>query len=155
MPKVYNKEEKDLINLISEKKLYDQFMPAIKQLVQAGGSAEAVLAKSEPLAAATLVSLLKTADASTRRAAANDILNRVSGKPIERSMTVFADINRMAESELDKQISALFSTLNPNQLMASKKALPSKRQKRRSHKPPQIIIDAEVVTTKTEPEANG
>lgn len=130
-----------MLNLISEKRLYDQFMPAIKKLVQSGGSAEAVLAKSEPLAAATLVSLLKSGDASTKRQAANDILNRVSGRPIERSMTVFADINRMTESELDKQINALFSTLNPNQLNAPKKAL----QKRRSHKPANILTDSSAV----------
>jgi hypothetical protein len=132
-----NDTEDSVIAALQEKALFDQIMPAIREAVQSGGGADAILKRSEPLAAVKLVQHSQSDDPHVSLKASTEILNRVSGKPVERSVNVFADISKMNEKDVDAQIMMLLEKTGATPLIEAvvdspKKALPTKvKQKRK------------------------
>ena len=150
-----NKTESQLIQALHEKEIFDQLMPALRKIVKSGGGADAVLKRSEPLAAATLATLLLSEKDEVRRQAAKDIMERVSGKAVERSMNVYADVGRLDDKSLDSQIMRLMSQSGADKFLEQAlevKKLP-KKQKRKPRKAQIIegdVIDVTPVETKTD-----
>lgn len=141
-----NKTEDQLIKAIQQKQLFDTFYPKIQKLMRDGGTAESVLKKSESLAAVTLVELLQSDKDEVRRAVAKDILERVGGKAVERSVNV--NIGHLADKDIDAQIKRLIAeTGGPLQLEAHDAKAQKKYDKKQSRKPRanRIPIEAELI----------
>lgn len=135
-------------NVEREMEIFETVWPAIKAAIKAGGGADAVLKKSETVAAVKLIQHANSEDASTSLKASIEILNRVSGKPVERSINVYGDIAKMNESDVDNQIMMLLQKTGATKLIhqtldvtpPKKKTL---KQKRKAQKL-ETTIDAEV-----------
>lgn len=110
--------ENDLIALMDDKALFDQIIPTIRKMAAAGGGADSILKRAEPVAASTLVSLLQSDKDETRRQAAKDIMDRASGKPVERNVHLFGDVSKMHDQDLDTQIKQLVSQTGAETLLA-------------------------------------
>lgn len=102
-----NDTEDKLIASLDDQKLYELFMPAIKQVIKSGGGADAILKNSEALAATKMASAVFSEKAEVSLKAAIEILNRVQGKPVERHLNIYADVARMSEEQLDQEIMQL------------------------------------------------
>lgn len=131
-----------MVRSLDKLRIYDELMPKLMKIVEAGGSAEAALKKSESLAAATMIDLMRPDyKPEVRLNAANKILERVSGKAVERSVSVYGDLNQMAEQDLDSQIKMLMGKLGVSEPKAIE--APKVKQKRKPRK--NEIIEATVV----------
>lgn len=141
------REEKEMIKAIHEKRLFDQIMPAVRAAVKAGGGADAVLKKSETLAALALIEGTQSEKDEVRLKAATEILNRTIGRPVERSINIYGDLTRMNEKDVDSQIMLLLENTGASKLLkdAGVTAPKSKRskQKRKPRQTTEQTIDAE------------
>lgn len=99
--------ENALIEHIDDQKLAALFLPAIKEVIRAGGGADAILKKSEALAATKLSTSVLSDKPDVALRASIEILNRIQGKPVERHLNIYADVAQMSESQLDQEIIAL------------------------------------------------
>ena len=99
--------EDSLIEAMDDQKLAALFLPAIKEVIRAGGGADAILKKSEALAATKLSTSVLSAKPDVALRASIEILNRIQGKPVERHLNIYADVAQMSESQLDQEIVAL------------------------------------------------
>ncbi len=102
-----NPFEDSLIDQLDDKRLADLYLPLIKQVLKAGGGADAILKKSEALAALKLSTSAMSEKPDIALKAAIEILNRVQGKPVERHLNIYADVAAMSEQQLDREIYAL------------------------------------------------
>lgn len=125
--------EDAILHAIEEKALFDEFYPVIREIIKAGGGADNILKKSEPYAAVTMASLLKSDKAEVRMAAAKNILERVSGKAVERSVNLNFDPTRLSSKDLDSQIKKLMKELGPKTFtenVLEVRALPPKQKRK-------------------------
>lgn len=99
-----NSEERKIIRTLDNLRLYDELMPAIRACAIAQGGAEQILKKSEVLAALQLVESLDSDKDDVKLKASVEILNRVSGKPVERTLNIYGDISKLNERDIDSQI---------------------------------------------------
>lgn len=130
-------EEKRMIRTLDNLKLYDELMPAIKAVVAAGGGADQILRKSEALAALQLVGALDSEKDDVRLKASVEILNRSLGKPVERSVSIYGDISKMNERDIDNQIMKALERSGAHQLIeaaVTERALPKVKQSRKPRK---------------------
>lgn len=142
MPKNRNRQEDQLVKAIQQKRRFDELMPKIEKLLQAGGTAEAVLKKSESLAAVTLVELLNSDKDEVRAKVAKDIMERVSGKAVERSVSV--NIGHLAEQDIDAQIERLINEVKGkgnDEFAVLTQANQRRKQKRKPRKQADLLID--------------
>lgn len=102
-----NPEEAKMARSLDNLAVYEQLMPVIRQLAKTGGGAEAILKQSEILAALKMVELMSSEKPDVALRASVETLNRASGKPVERSISVYGDLNKMNERDLDSQIKKL------------------------------------------------
>ena len=133
-PFQYNHAEHRMVKLLDEKALFDELMPAIRAVVKAGGGADAILRKREPLADVNLIKATTSYDEQVALKANIEILNRTQGRPVERSVNLYGDINRMNERDVDAQIMRLLETTGARPLVEAAvevKAAPKKRQRRK------------------------
>jgi hypothetical protein len=138
-----------------EMELFQELMPAIRQILKSGGGADQVLKKSEPLAAVNLVKHAHSEDAGVALKASIEILNRVSGKPVERSMNIYADISKTNEADLDNQILRILEQSGAKRLVEdtldiSLTKKKKKAQKRKPRKADFLDVEATVVTPNTD-----
>lgn len=157
-----NKNEDDLIASIGRKRaaerkldleyeLFQQLLPAIRSVFKSGGGADQMLKKSEPLAAMRLIKSAMDEDAGVALKASTEILNRVSGRPVERTMTLFADVGRINEKDLDNQILRLLKQTGQDgahQLMGAvlDQPIPVAPKKKRRPRTPKIIEEVKETT---------
>lgn len=128
-----SKYESDLVKAIDEKKLFDAIMPAIKAVVRSGGGADAILRKSEPLAAVKLIEKANSDDDGISLKASIEILNRTQGRPVERSVNLYGDISRMNEADVDNQIRRLLDSTGAKDLIETTlSVMPPKKTKRKA-----------------------
>lgn len=163
-----NRTEDDVINSIAKKRaaemkldvefeIFQQLLPAIRAVVRSGGGADQMLKKSEPLAAMKLIKSTMDEDPSVALKASTEILNRVSGRPVERTMTLFADVGRLNERDLDSQILRLMKQTGADgahQLMGAVldhpiAAIPKKKRRPRT---PKIVEEAKAELVDARPE---
>jgi hypothetical protein len=133
----FNREEASLVKAIDEKLIFDELMPAIRAVVKSGGGADAILRKSEPLAAVNLIKHASSEDEQVALKASIEILNRTQGRPVERSVNLYGDINRMNERDVDAQIMRLLETTGARPLVEAAvevKAAPKRKQRRKPRK---------------------
>lgn len=161
-----NHNENDLIDAINRKRatekkleaeydLFKQLLPALRAVAQSGGGADQMLKKSEPLAAMRIIETAARGDPANALKAATEILNRVSGRPVERTMTLFADVGRLNEKDLDGQIARLLKQHGSDGahqylgvvLDEPIKALPKKKRK---PKTPKILEQAKEANDRSE-----
>lgn len=131
-------QENDLLKAIEKKKFFDEFYPKIKAIVKAGGGADNVLKSSEPFAAATIANLLNDEKSEVRLNAAKLIMDRVSGKAVERSMHIGLDVGKLRSEDLDAQIRRLMNQLGPKKFaenILDIKALPKPEGMKQKRKP--------------------
>lgn len=100
-------EENALIDELDDKRLAEIFLPAIKEIIKAGGGAEQILKHSEALAACRLTTTAAKGSQDAALKAAIAILDRTQGRPVERRLNVFADVASMSDEQLDREILAL------------------------------------------------
>lgn len=114
LPQNSAEEETALLTALDDMRVAGQFIPGIKEALEGGGAADLLLKKAEPIAALRLLKALLTDKADVSVKAAIEVLNRVSGKPVERRLNVYADIQDMSEDQLDREI----------QLLAARQGMP-------------------------------
>lgn len=133
-----SKYESDLHKAMDEKALWDSLKPAITTIIKHGtGSAQALLKKSEAIAAVTLLTSLASKKDDIRLKAAIELLNRSLGKPVERRIDVYADLNSLNENELDTQIKTLMRQVGENKTFDAVLNQVPKLAKNRYRKGPQ------------------
>lgn len=96
--------ENSYASAIQKKQLFDELMPMIHAVARAGGGAEKILKQSEAAAAANLVYSMGSDKADVSLKASVEILNRTTGKPVERSFNIYGDLSKLNEKDLDNQI---------------------------------------------------
>lgn len=102
----------------AEQALFRALLPSLRRIVRAGGTADSVLKESEPYAALQLTELaLRSEKDDVRLRAANAILDRTLGRPVERSMNVYADISKMRDEDLDRQLVQLIKQTGAEQVL--------------------------------------
>lgn len=104
--------ENALIDSLDDKRLADLFLPAIKAVLKAGGGADAILKRSEVMAALRLSLAAMNPSTEIAMKASTEILNRVQGKPVERRFSVYADVADLSEDQLDREIYAIAKRMN-------------------------------------------
>ncbi len=129
-----NPFEDALIDKLDDKRLADLYLPLIKQVLKAGGGADAILKKSEAMAAVQLSLSTMSDKPDIRLKAAIEILNRVQGKPVERHLNIYADVAAMSEAQLDREIYALAKRAGVQEVIdvisaETPKALPPKKKR--------------------------
>lgn len=130
--------EAQLVNELDDRKLADLFLPAIKEILKAGGGADAILARSESLAAVKLVTSILTSNSDTALRAATEVLNRRLGKPVEKRLTIYGDVADMNEDQLDREIISLAKRAGVNEVVEMLVAPPAEKRKRPSQKERQL-----------------
>lgn len=132
--RTFNDIETTAVRNLDNLALYDEIMPAIRAAARAGGGADALLKQSEILAVLKIIELTGSQKPDVALRAATEILNRAIGKPVERSISVYGDINKMNERDLDSQIARLIKRTGADHLVATalKPALgdPKERKKK-------------------------
>lgn len=114
----YNREEDKLIRSIDDFTLAKDILPLVKKVVQAGGGASAILKESEAAAAMQIVGEAMLAEkAEVRLKAAIEILNRTQGKPVERSVSLYADIANKEERDIDAEIRRILAETGGQEIM--------------------------------------
>jgi hypothetical protein len=123
-------QEKELVEALDDMRVAGQFIPGIREALESGGAAELLLKKAEPIAALRLLKAMLTDKAEVSVKAAIEVLNRVSGKAVERRLNVYADIQDMNESQLDREIAMLAAKqgIKVLDVPAEVKKLPAKRK---------------------------
>jgi hypothetical protein len=142
-----NKEERELINAIHKKRklepkieaefqLFQRMLPAIREAINANGGADAILKKSESIAAMTLIEATQSEKDEVRLKAASEILNRTIGRPVERSVNIYGDISKMNERDIDNQIMQLIDRTGAKNLIETTLGVKVRKKKRlQSRKP--------------------
>lgn len=133
-----NNDEDSRIALMDDKRMFDMIMPAIREVVKSGGGADAILKKSEPLAAMKLIEATNSDKDEVRLKAATEILNRTLGRPVERSLNLHADVGRLSDKDLDSQIARLMSQSGAREAIidATLSVEPTPTKKRKTPKAP-------------------
>lgn len=111
------KEEDKLVSALDEASFYEQIQPYIKAAMQAGGSAETILRKSQALAALRLVQLLNSEKDDVRLKAAEKLLDRSLGRPVERKVSIYADLETLSPSEIDRRLKSLLKKHEPAEIL--------------------------------------
>lgn len=136
-----NYEERKMIRTLDNIRLYDELMPAIRAAAIAQGGAERMLKMSEVLASLKLIESLDSKKDEVSLKASIEILNRTTGKPVERTLNIYGDISKLNERDLDAQILRAIDKSGATQLIdaaASSKAI-KVRKPRRPRKNPLLV----------------
>lgn len=84
----------------------DEILPALREMLNAGASAEQIYEKFAPLAAARAVTVLvKEADSTKALSAAKEVLDRTRGKATERK-EVKHELAALPDDQLDALLAA-------------------------------------------------
>jgi hypothetical protein len=167
-----NKEERDLINALHQKRrvetkaereyaLFEQMLPALRQIVKAGGTADQLLKKSGPMAAYKLVQLLSSEKEEVVLKASEKIISYDLGKPVERSLNIYGDLSKMNEADVDNQIMLLLEKTGARKMLDTTLKVSASRtrnqlkQKRKPRQSDPLIIDADATVTRSEVQAEG
>lgn len=145
-----NHQEAKTIRTLDNLKLYDQLMPVIRACAVAQGGADQILKKAEAIAALQLVESLGSEKDDVKLKASVEILNRTSGKPVERTLNIYGDISKMNERDIDNQILKAIEKSGSHQLIEAA-ILPANKIKQ-SRKPRKSKL---LVEDSTVPEGNA
>lgn len=132
-----SKQERDMVRTLDNLRLYDQLMPAIRAAFVSGGGSDQILKKAESIAAMGLVESLIAEKEDIRLKAQIEVLNRTSGKPVERTLNIYGDISKLNERDLDNQILKAIETSGAQPLIEAvmtERKLPAPKVKQ-SRKP--------------------
>ncbi len=105
--KKYNKgrrQQDKSIAMVDKLRLLDEYLPAVQEYVNKGGTVESFLRHSVPVAYARLAALVMGDDSALAFKASVEILNRALGKPVEKKQVLYADINDVPEKQIDAEI---------------------------------------------------
>lgn len=144
-----NRTEHKLIRTLDELRLYDELIPSIRAAAIAGGGAEQILKRSEAMAALQLVESLSSEKDDVKLKASIEILNRTTGKPVERTLNIYGDISKLNERDVDNQILRAIEKSGAHALIeaaTASKLLPKIKQSRKPRK------SEPLVTVETTPE---
>lgn len=141
-----NTTEHKFIRTLDELRLYDELIPSIRAAALAGGGAEQILKRSEAIAALQLVESLSSEKDDVKLKASIEILNRTTGKPVERTLNIYGDISKMNERDVDNQILRAIEKSGAHALIeaaTASKLLPKVKQSRKPRKSePLVTIEA-------------
>lgn len=108
-----NKNENNLINGLDEKALWETLGPIFKGIIKHGtGNADDLIKKSQAVAALTMIKSLMSDKDDVKLRAATELLNRSLGKPVERKIDIYANLNEVSEAEIDTRLKTLFAETN-------------------------------------------
>lgn len=135
-----------LIEELDNKRLYDFFMPAIKAVIASGGGADAIMKKSEVMAAIRLAEIAAAGSEANALHASKEILNRSLGKPVERHLSIHAEIAGLTEEQLDQQILLLAKKAGAEevvQMIARPKASTKRTRRGKAHQSIHVSDDSQ------------
>lgn len=111
------------VEMIDDKRilgeLIEEMLPVFRKMKHLD-SIDDMMNASSKFAAMVLYKTMMFGDTKEARAAANDILNRSQGKPIERQMSVSMNMNTLSMTEVDneiKRVLAKFNTGRPKEIV--------------------------------------
>lgn len=103
----HDSNEDEMIEALDEKmELLDilkDIAPVLKRIRRID-DVDAILESGAPIAAKLLMRLMIAGDGKVQLSAIQEVLNRHLGKPIERQMNLNADVGKLQENEVDRQI---------------------------------------------------
>lgn len=114
-----SRTEDDMIKALDEQSLWDELKPVIKAAMAIGGGADEILRKSQAMAAKKMVEALFADKPETSLRAAEKILDRALGRPVERKLDIYANITDLNERELDSQIMKLMKEIGTTKVLDS------------------------------------
>lgn len=127
------KREKTLLENLDRYELYTELEPLLKSALKYG-SVDQLIQKSKSIAMVELLKIMATAEKEdVKLKAVESVLNRSMGKPVERKVSLYGDLETMNEKDIDRQIKQLMSELGPSAVIdviadqAASKQLPTKR----------------------------
>lgn len=146
-----NKQEAVTIRNMDNLRLYDELMPAIRQVAIHGGGAEQILKRSEVLAVMKIAELMGSLKEEVALKAAIEVANRSLGKPVERTINMYGNLSQMNETDIDNQIKRLIKKTGTDQLveMAAAPEQPPMKVKQRRKPRKQLMESTLVEPTKT------
>lgn len=139
-----NKNEDSMLAAIDDKMLADLFLPGIRAIVKAGGGAEAIMKKSEAMAALGIVGAAMNAEKEDVRLKAQiEILNRTQGKPVERRLNLYGDIADMTPEQIENDIINIVNRAGPTEInkLLTQGASSIQTKKAKPRKP--VVVDLE------------
>ena len=92
------------VAMIQKMKIIDELMPAIELVVSKQISLEDFNSEVAPLAAMRMASLILSEDEGIAFKAAQEIMNRAVGKPMERKQVLNADVKDLNQNQIDNEI---------------------------------------------------
>lgn len=105
-----NKNENNLIGQLDDKALWEQLAPVLKGIIRHGtGNADELIKKSQAAAAMTMIQSLLSDKDDVKLRAATELLNRSLGKPVERKIDIYANLNDVTDQELDTRLKTLLA----------------------------------------------
>ncbi len=109
--------EDDMTTALDQKAVFDELWPMIKLAAKHGGGIDQILRKSSGIAAAKMIEALYSSRDDIKLKAAEKILDRAYGRPVERKVSLTGDIMEMSEKELDRQLKLLAKETGSEQLI--------------------------------------
>lgn len=129
--KTGNTTEDATLSMLDQKAIFNEIMPLVEMAAKHGGGIDQILRKSAGVAAATLIKSMYSQRPDIALKAAERILDRTQGRPVERKISLTGDIMEMNERELDRQLRLLAKETGAEHLLDAVigKALSSKTLK--------------------------
>lgn len=90
--------------MVQKMKLIDQLMPALDLVVKKQISLEEFNSEVAPLAALRMASLILSEDEGIAFKAAQEVMNREVGKPMERKQVLSANVEGLNQNQIDNEI---------------------------------------------------
>lgn len=147
-----NRDEANMLRTMDNLRLYDTLMPAIRAAAIAGGGADQILKRSESLAALQLIESLDSEKDDVKLKASVEILNRTSGKPVERTLNIYGDISKMNERDIDAQILRAIEKTGAHQLIEAAVSERPFAKIKQTRKPRKAILKEPVLVEPADPQ---
>lgn len=113
---VREREEEEIDERAEFMRVMVEFLPVLRRF-RGMRDADEIMRMSAPMAAQSLVWCMLFGDVKSKESAAKEILNRAHGKPVERQLSVNADINGMSEGEIDNDLVRIFEKVGVEKLI--------------------------------------
>lgn len=111
------RNQRTLVESIDRYQLYSELEPLILSALKYG-SIDQLISKSKSIATVELLKIMATADKDeTKLKAVQEILNRSLGKPVERKVSLYGDLESMNEADIDRQIKTLMKEVGPSDVV--------------------------------------
>lgn len=106
-PENHSQEEDEMVEALDDKKIFVETMKdwmRFNKRIKTSKDPQKILMEATPQAARTFAMLTYFGSERAKIEASREILNRTIGKPVERQMSLTADISNLSMAEVDREI---------------------------------------------------